>query len=750
MPQTPLSSPSSVRNGMHSQQLQSPPSVRYGMHSQQPLSTPSSFQQQSPPSSVRHQQLSPHSQSPSTTVRYGVYACRGCTNPFVALSVDDGLASPLLNDSAREDGGHDTSNVNGAQGRKDKPKFTSIPTESYDGHPVFQYHIDIIQWIDEMLELQHFAKEIVLDFTGEVQYKLQMLLWLLVCLLPMLLAMPILLSCFCIGATRKYGFAYELLPVYFATVIASLSYVSLFYLMLQKVVVSEVEIEISAVEIFMCPTVGVILCMALLVEIFLLRVENTAAIQVREQLLQGPQAEYSHAGDVGDTPGSEMNDLHGLLNLLRHMSRSLRERMDMMPVFQFSVIEQILCSDTRRLYHEPITAIVEKMSKAPKGPSPSHKLGRRGNEPLSLAWECYSKYKRVGLRHHMRELTAMLSISGSIAAAPSVLRWLAGDRPIPWDAGYAVSMLVITYMWISIGGISALLLLSAHGKHRFSHLKRCLVIILYISGTPRFRPALHARFYTILHDICLADEGTEIGEGAPILYIEEPVAHKEHFAIVECFADRFIKQRELTNVGDEKVSVSFPTLNVNKFFLLRCTIRSLVACERLRQQMNMLGIFFAMMASGATCALPMFVEHRNPNDHVVIGFALFCLCIIPLAVMLNDAVAMNNIMQSQSTATLKAWRMEIQEVHWTLQSLYRIYPVSEARLLLDNYFRGLLEPYRFMVNHIQESEKPMSFGGIEVTAAKRNQILGSVGSSGALFLLKMLTSTWGNPPGKSQ
>ena len=53
-------------------------------------------------------------------------------------------------------------------------------------------------------------------------------------------------------------------------------------------------------------------------------------------------------------------------------------------------------------------------------------------------------------------------------------------------------------------------------------------------------------------------------------------------------------------------------------------------------------------------------------------------------VMLNEAVAMNNIMQEQSIGSLKSWHMEVQEVHWTLQAHSKLQPVSENRLLLDS------------------------------------------------------------------
>merc|ERR1719498_1440993 len=111
-----------------------------------------------------------------------------------------------------------------------------------------------------------------------------------------------------------------------------------------------------------------------------------------------------------------------------------------------------------------------------------------------------------------------------------------------------------------------------------------------------------------------------------------------------------------------------------------------------------------MLVAAGFIILPLFIGNRGANDHVVVGFILFCIVSYFLINNVNEAVIMNSVMQSQSIATLKAWFMEIQEVHWTLQAHYQIAPVSEARLLLDNYFAGLLAPYHFMVSHINESE----------------------------------------------
>jgi uncharacterized membrane protein len=624
-------------------------------------------------------------------------------------------------------------------------------TKSAAQHPAFQAHVNIIQWLDKKLSLAQYANEVVIDFTGEVQYPSAMIAPLMYCLVPFVIAAPIFLFLFAIYGIRKYGWHRDFVPLIFAGIVSALSYAALFALIAQRMIQQEVKVkmQISFVELLACPTLVLMTCLAFLIEIFLLRVEDAAAVQARGQLLAGPQAVYS-AGQE-HTADNFSGDLHGLIALLRHMSKSLREqsgRSLMMSIFQFSVIEQILRSDTHNLHHAHISDIMANMRNAPAGPSPSSSLAVRGNEPLTLAWECFVKYKK-GITSHIQEFIMIVGVSAFVAIAPCLLRWRHGMPPIPRNSGFAVPTLVVTYIFITFVGLCVLLILTADGKHRFSHLKRSLVVIMYISGTPRFRPALHARFYTILKDIILAHEGDSAGASMLKIDSTDPEDESDRI-VVQNFADRFCKHRELCNIGDEKISVSFPTLAVNKFFLLRMTIRTLVATERLRQQMYMCAIFICIIISGLIAAFPLFAEHRNPGDHAIVGFVLFIASSFPLAIMLNEAVTMNNIMQSQSLSSLKAWSMEIQEVHWTCQSHYRQFPVSEARLLLDNYFRGLLEPYRFMTNHIQESEQPMSFFGMDVTSQRRNQILGSMASSGLLYLTKLLSTPVGDRVNQNQ
>jgi len=609
-------------------------------------------------------------------------------------------------------------------------------------HPLFHFHVDVIRWIDDLLDLDKFANEVVIDFTGEVRFKFAMFGWLMLLLLPMVVALPVLLLFFFLGASCKYGSAPELLPVFAAAFVSGVSYYSLISLACTgQFLAAEQEADASYVELLACPVIGLITCLAFLSEIFLLRVEDAAAAQVREQLLSSPQAKFTGQSEGGKE--KEHTELHSFLSLLRHMSQSLRRRANMESIFKFSVIEQILCSETRNWYHDSESVILANMRRAPKGPSPTKTFARRGKEPMTLVWTAYVKARAFGFKAHRSSLMSAFVVALLIAFSPMVKRWWHGNLAIPTDHGFAVWALVIVYPFISFFGLVLLLMLSASGNHRFSHLKRCLVVILYLSGTDKFRPALHAGFFGILREIMIKRD--DKSSPASILSLENPDGGAE-CNVVRNFAARFVKQRELSNVGDARVSVKFPTLSVNKFFMLRTTIRTLVAAERLRQQLNMCGIFLAIVASVSFGVTPLVIHSQDEDDEYetkgftpVLGFLLFCLCCLPLAVMLNEAVAMNNIMQEQSIGSLKSWHMEVQEVHWTLQAHSKLQPVSENRLLLDNYFHGLLEPYSFMEEHIRESEKPINFLGLDVTAGKRNQILATVGSSAAVFFVKILS-----------
>merc|ERR1719310_842564 len=83
---------------------------------------------------------------------------------------------------------------------------------------------------------------------------------------------------------------------------------------------------------------------------------------------------------------------------------------------------------------------------------------------------------------------------------------------------------------------------------------------------------------------------------------------------------------------------------------------------------------------------------------------------------------MNMLLVDHTFGMILSWKDLVQMTHWSAQTSNK-QPVSQERVSLDNYFKGLLEPAEHLMEQIEKSESPMSVQGLALTAQLRNRLL---------------------------
>jgi len=286
-------------------------------------------------------------------------------------------------------------------------------------------------------------------------------------------------------------------------------------------------------------------------------------------------------------------------------------------------------------------------------------------------------------------------------------------------------ILEISYIPITFLGVVIFALLWHDVNRRSSDLQQGLIVVLYLASPEKLRSALAHMFESLLDPIVLPASMISTQSSRKVVDI-----HDDHELRM-----KFLKARNLEKVGDSQAPVAFKTLGVNKFLLLRQILYTLVMMESVRKQMVMFGEVLGLTFFSVDCILHVLRDEINAE--FILSATVVIVLSLTILAQLQAAVTMNDIMSDSSLMFLQAWKFEVQQIHWALQGWYKE-KLCTGRVLLDNYFRGLLQPYDSVTAHITTTEKPVEFFGVPVTSGVRNRFLLSALSGTSYLLYKLI------------
>jgi len=381
------------------------------------------------------------------------------------------------------------------------------------------------------------------------------------------------------------------------------------------------------------------------------------------------------------------------------------------------------------------------------------KLARTCNDkhPLTVSWFVYRAMLKGKYHANFMGLITFKSVVAlMVGFGPPLYRTLHYSGAFFCDSPLQAFIAMNSVLFGCVGTY-ILLTLVFETLFRFDQLQKIMLVVLFLSATNSTKKLLMSLYRLQLYDIGIGQKEGKILSLPKLLQDEQTEDAKElcdmqeHFRQEGIFddAEKMMSMMSMTSDNDVE-DVQNDTLNVKEFFLLRKILYTLVAVERLKQQATMSGAAFTMLVVLSTL-VHVVLEH-GLSVEAVYCFGLCCACGFLIALMLNQAVTMNNIMSDASLAVLATWMDHLLQAQWTWyenHKMTRLY--DQNRIAADSYFNSLQCQYQHVINYIKNTEKPQTYFGVAMTSQLRNGILASMLSSASVFIVSTVkTSRFGS------